>query len=58
MKKIMTWKQRLALAANRAARVTYLAPEMETAARLAAIHAKAAAHIANNPQPRALYLVG
>lgn len=58
MKKIMTWKQRLALAANRAARVAYLSPELEAAARLAAIHAKAAAHIANNPAPRALYLIG
>lgn len=58
MKKIMSWKQRLNLAANRAARVAYLAPELEHAARLAAIHAKASAFIANNPAPRALYLVG
>lgn len=58
MKKQMTWKQRLNLAVNRAARVTYQAPELEARQKLEAIRAKAAAHLANNPAPRACYLLG
>ena len=58
MKKALSWKQRLALAVNRAARVTYQAPEMEARQRLETIRAKAAAHLANNPAPRALYVLG
>ena len=58
MKKALSWKQRLTLAVNRAARVTYQAPEMEARQKLEAIRAKAAAHLANNPAPRALYVLG
>ena len=58
MKKTLSWKQRLALAVNRAARVTYLAPELEARQRAAAIKAKATAYLANNPAPRALYVLG
>lgn len=58
MKKQMTWKQRLNLAVNRAARVTYQAPELEARQKLETIRAKAAAHLDNNPAPRALYVLG
>lgn len=53
-----TFKQRLATAYNSAPRIAFLSPELAEAQRLDQIKAKAAAHIANNPQPRAMYLLG
>ena len=43
---------------NGAARVRFISPELQEADRLRMIAAKAAAYIANNPAPRALYLLG
>jgi hypothetical protein len=57
-KRPMSWKQRLALAVNRAGRVTIECPAIADARKLATIRAKATAYAANNPAPRALYLVG
>ena len=58
MTKPATYRQRLAAALNSAPRIRFLSLEMQDAQRLERIRAKAAAHIANNPQPRAMYVLG
>ena len=54
----MTYRQRLNAAINRAPRVRFISLELQQRQQLDAIRAKAAAHIQNNPAPRALYLIG
>lgn len=61
----MTYAAKLNAKINGAARVRFISPELQEAdrlrmiaAKLAIITAKAAAHLANNPAPRALFLVG
>jgi hypothetical protein len=57
-KRPLSWKQRLTLAVNRAGRVTIASPAIEEQRQVAGIRAKATAYAANNPAPRALYLLG
>lgn len=52
----MTYTARLNRKINGAARVRFLSLELQEADRLAMITAKARAYIANNPQPRAVFL--
>ena len=54
----MTYRQRLAAALNSAPRIQFISLPLQEQQRLAAIRAKAAAHIQNNPAPRAMYLIG
>lgn len=54
----MTYAAKLNAKINGAARVRFLSPELQEADRLRMIAAKAAAYLANNPAPRALFLVG
>lgn len=56
--KATTYRQRLAAALNSAPRIRFISLELQQRQQLEAIRAKAAAHIQNNPQPRALYLIG
>lgn len=58
MSKPATYRQRLARAAASAPRITVLDPEMQARQKLDEIRAKAAAYVTNNPQPRAMYLLG
>jgi hypothetical protein len=51
----MTYAARLNRKINGAARVRFFSPELIELDRLAMIRAKAAAHIANNPAPRAVF---
>lgn len=53
-----TYRQRLAAALNSAPRIRFISLELQQRQHLEAIRAKATAHIQNNPQPRALYLIG
>ena len=53
-----TYRQRLAAALNSAPRIRFISLELQQRQQLDAIRAKAAAHIANNPAPRAMYLIG
>ncbi len=57
-KTAMTYRQRLAAALNSAPRIRFISLELQDAQRLERIRAKAAAHVQNNPAPRALYLIG
>lgn len=57
-KRPLSWKQRLTLAVNRAGRVTIECPAIAEQRRVAGIRAKATAYAANNPAPRALYVLG
>jgi hypothetical protein len=52
-----SFKARLSMAVNRAGRVTFRSTEMEWIDKVAMIKAKAEAYIANNPAPRALFLL-
>jgi hypothetical protein len=54
----MTYTARLNRKINGAARVRFISPEMQEADRLAMLAAKARAFVANNPAPRAVFLVG
>jgi hypothetical protein len=54
----MTYTARLNRKINGAARVRFYSPELIELDRMRMIAAKARAHIANNPAPRALFLVG
>lgn len=58
MKRIPTYRQRLATALNSAPRITLHDADMIQAHRIEQIRAKAAVHVARNPAPRALYLLG
>ena len=58
MKRITTYRQRLSHALNRAPRITMHSPALIQAQRIEQIRAKAAAHAARNPSPRAVYLLG
>lgn len=58
MKRIPTYRQRLAIALNSAPRITLHSPALIQAQRIEQIRAKAAAHAARNPSPRAVYLLG
>ena len=59
MKAQESYKARLARKANAFPRsITVHCPKMEQQFRRAAIRAKAAAHIANNPQSKAVFLLG
>lgn len=51
----MTYTARLNAKINGAARVRFLSPDLIEADRLAMIQAKAAAHAANHPAPRAVF---
>ena len=51
----MTYKARLNAKINGAARVRFYSRDLQDADALAMIQAKAAAHIANNPAPRAVF---
>lgn len=51
----MTYTARLNAKINGAARVRFIGLDLAKADRLALIAAKAAAHIANNPAPRAVF---
>ena len=53
-----TYRQRLAAALNSAPRIRFISLELQQRQQLERIRAKAAAHVQNNPQPRALYLLG
>lgn len=56
--KAATYRQRLAAALNSAPRIRFISLELQQRQQMEAIRAKAAAHIHNNPAPRALYLIG
>lgn len=58
MKRIPTYRQRLAIALNSAPRITLHCADMIQSHRIEQIRAKAAAHAARNPSPRAVYLLG
>ena len=51
----MTYTARLNRQINAAARVRFISLELAEADRLAMIRAKAAAHLANHPAPRAVF---
>lgn len=51
----MTYKARLNAKVNGAARVRFYSRDLQDADRMEMIRAKAAAHIANNPAPRAVF---
>lgn len=53
-----SFKQRLNAIINRSAKITLYSEELREADRIAMIKAKAEAYAANNPQPRAMYLLG
>ena len=53
-----TYRQRLAAALNSAPRIRFISLELQQRQQLEAIRAKAAAHIQNNPAPRAVYVLG
>ena len=58
MTKTATYRQRLAAALNSAPRIRFISLELQQRQQMERIRAKSAAHIQNNPQPRALYLIG
>lgn len=58
MKRMMTYRQRLALALNKSARVTLMDADMIQAHEIERIRAKATVHAAKNPAPRALFTLG
>lgn len=51
----MTYKARLNAKINGAARVRFYSRDLQDADQMAMVRAKAAAHIANNPAPRAVF---
>lgn len=53
-----SFKQRLNIAINHAAKVILWSEELRDAYRVQQIRAKAQAYIDNHPQPRATYLLG
>lgn len=53
-----SWRSMLNRAINAAARVTIYDAAMQQSHELARIKAKAEVYAANNPQPRAVYLLG
>lgn len=53
-----SWRSILNRAVNRAAKVKVWSEPMREAIDLERIRAKAAVFAANNPQPRAVYLIG
>lgn len=53
-----SFKQRLNAIINRSAKITLHSEELREADKIAMIKAKAEAYAANNPQPRAMYLLG
>lgn len=58
MKTATTYRSRLNAKINGAARVRFYSRDLQDADTLAMIRAKAAAYAANNPAPRAVYLLG
>lgn len=55
---MQTYKQRLTLAIHKAARVVIYCESMRETMELARIKAKAQAYIENNPQARAVFVIG
>lgn len=58
MKTATTYRSRLNAKLNGAARVRFYSRDLQDADQLAMIRAKAEAYRQNNPQPRAIYLLG
>ena len=58
MKRTESFRSRLNRAINGAAKVILWSEELRQADQMARIKAKAEAFIENNPQPRAVFLIG